>query len=251
MKICVIVPVYQRGESHTYLFKTLQMLENQTYKSFKVFVIGDCYKNNEIFVKYCKAYSGDIYYENLNFHYRNIFKNPMTTWAIGGGNAILHGIQKAINENYNYYFHLDDDDLWSNDYIAYCVEHLQKYPSCDFMITKSSYKKTRVLPVEHIDGIYLNNFSPRGGNSVHSSWLINLDKLGNLFVQHYTNERDYAINVMNNKIKEKSHIPPSDAIILNKIKNMQSGKQVNCLCLSQIKVFKDNGDQTHLRYLRE
>ena len=35
-------------------------------------------------------------------------------WAIGGSHALLYGVTRAIKEKYNYYAHVDDDDMWKD-----------------------------------------------------------------------------------------------------------------------------------------
>ena len=62
--VCVIIPTYYRkdGSTQNLLSRALKNLEAQTYKNFKVFVIGDHYDDNEEFEEICKTYKNNIFY---------------------------------------------------------------------------------------------------------------------------------------------------------------------------------------------
>ncbi len=54
MKIGIIISTYQRKDGKTpfYLNRTLESILSQTYKNFKIFLIGDRYENPEEFESY-------------------------------------------------------------------------------------------------------------------------------------------------------------------------------------------------------
>lgn len=139
-KVCVIIPTYFRkdGSTKNLLYRALRNLEGQTYKNFKLFVIGDHYDDNDEFEELCKSYTKDIFYKNNEEHYRCYdFPNKQTYWAIGGALALKTGIEQAIEEKFNFYFHLDDDDDWRNIHIQLVVDHIKKFPFSDFILRKS------------------------------------------------------------------------------------------------------------------
>ena len=74
-KVCVIMPTYFRkdGTTKKLLSRALRMLEGQSYKNFKLFLIGDHYDDNNEFEELCKSYKKDIlkirneFYKDINF----------------------------------------------------------------------------------------------------------------------------------------------------------------------------------------
>ena len=65
-RVCVIIATYYRkdGSTKKLLSRALKNLEAQTYKNFKLFVIGDHYDDNDEFEEICKTYKNDIFYKN-------------------------------------------------------------------------------------------------------------------------------------------------------------------------------------------
>ena len=217
------------------------MLENQTYKDFKVFIIGDNYSDNKEFENLCNSYNGNIYYFNSPIDYRtNYFKIQMNKWASGGCNSRLIGIKKAVEESFDYYFHLDDDDEWTNNHIENYVKYLKLFPETDFMICKSKYQNV-ILPNEHRKIIIekYNNFSIKSCNSVHSSWCINLNTLGNFFITHYQIRIDKVNKIKNCQIKEEE-LYPLDAELLDKLENKQKLNTIKAICLKNITCSKSS-----------
>ena len=244
-KICVIMPTYLRknGSTKYLLSKALRNLEAQTYKNFKLFLIGDHYDNNDEFEEICKSYKKDIFYKNNEEHYRCYdFPNKHTYWAIGGGLALKTGIEKAIEENFNYYLHLDDDDEWRDIHIEVVVEHIKKFPLSSFILTKAKYENT-FLPRTIEKNTFYNNYIPRGEDSVHASHVYKLPLLGNVVLDVINKN-----HILANKINKKEHgfegitIPPGDATILNNINSMVVTNKIKSLYIPIITVNKDSDE---------
>lgn len=243
MKIAVIICTYQRpnNKSKEYLNKMFQMLNNQTYQDFKVFIVGDCYENNNEFEELCKNYQGDIYYYNSPIHFRNnYFTIKINKWTSGGSNSRFIGIKKALDEKYDYYFHLDDDDLWYPNHIENAVNYIKKFPLVDFMICKSNYKNI-ILPREEkkIKNMKYNNFIITSCNSVHSSWIINLNTLGDFLTQKFTDRLDIINKIKNKNIKEYKLVP-FDASLLRDLQNLQKIEEIKAICILERTVTKDS-----------
>jgi len=243
MKIAVIICTYQRpqNKSKEYLIKMFQMLKNQTYKDFKVFIIGDYYEDNNEFEELCKNYKGDIYYYNSPIHFRkNYFSIKMNKWCNGGTNSRFIGIKKALEEKYDYYFHLDDDDFWYPNHIDNAVKYIKEFPLVDFMICKSNYKNI-ILPREEkkIKNKKYNNFIITPCNSVHSSWIINLNTLGEFFSKKFTERLDIINKIKNKKIKEYI-LDPFDANILSNLKLLQNNGKIKAICILEKTVIKES-----------
>lgn len=243
MKIAVIICTYQRpnNKSKEYLNKMFKMLENQTYQDFKVFIIGDCYEDNNEFEELCKNYQGDIYYYNSPIHFRkNYFTIEMNKWSSGGSNSRFIGIKKALDEKYDYYFHLDDDDLWSPNHIENAVTYIKQFPLVDFMICKSNYENI-ILPREahKIKTKNYNNFIISQCNSVHSSWIINLNTLGVFLTEKFTYRLNIINEIKNKKIKEYE-LNPFDASLLINLKNLQKIGKIKAICILERTVTKES-----------
>ena len=240
-KICVIMPTYFRknGSTKHLLSRALINLEAQTYKNFKLFLIGDHYDNNEEFEELCKSYKNDIFYKNNEQHYRCYnFSNKSTYWAIGGVLALKTGIEKAIEEKFNYYLHLDDDDEWIDIHIEVVVEHIKKFPLSSFILTKAKYENT-FLPRTIEKNIFYNNYIPRGEDSVHASHVYKLPLLGNV-VLDVINKNHILATKINNKERgfEGITIPPTDATILDNINSMVVTNKIKSLYIPIITVNK-------------
>ena len=240
-KICVIMPTYLRknGTTKSLLSRALRNLEAQTYKNFKLFLIGDHYDNNEEFEEICKSYKNDIFFKNNEQHYRCYkFPNKHTYWTIGGAFALKTGIEKAIEEKFNYYLHLDDDDEWRDIHIEVVVNHIKHFPLADFMLTKAKYADI-FLPRTPETNTFYNNYIPRGEDSVHASHVYKLPLLGNV-VLDIINKNHVLANKINNKERgfEGITIPPTDATILNNINSMVVANKIKSLYIPIITVSK-------------
>jgi hypothetical protein len=234
MKIAVIIATYCRkqGTSKKHLETMFNYLENQTYKDFKVFIVGDNYSNNVEFDALCKSYKGDIYYYNSPVDYRtNTFKHNRNKWTCGGSFSRRIAIKKAIEEDFDYYFHIDDDDVWKLNHIETYVANLKKFPETAFMICKSKFNKG-ILPRSHksITKNGYNNYMVKSCDSVHASWCINLHILGKLLMELYDERISTIDKIKRNLIKETA-IYPMDANILKNISNQQKNKKIKCMCL--------------------
>jgi hypothetical protein len=244
-RICVIMATYFRknGTTRNLLSRALRILEAQTYKNFKLFLIGDHYDNNEEFEEICKSYKNDIYYKNNEQHYRCYnFPNKNTYWTIGGGLALKTGIEKAIEEKFDYYFHLDDDDMWRDIHLQVVVEHIKHFPLADFILTKARYNNI-FLPRTHETNTFYNNYIPQGEDSVHASHIYKLPLLGNV-VLDVVNKNHILANKINNKEDIHIYIPPGDATVLDTIKYMTMSKQIKSLYIPIITVNKES-DQNY------
>jgi glycosyltransferase involved in cell wall biosynthesis len=240
-KVCVIIPTYFRknGNTKELLSRALRNLESQTYKNFKLFLIGDHYDNNDEFEEISKSYKKDIFYKNNEEHYRSYnFPNKHTYWAIGGGLALKTGIEKAIEEKFDYYLHLDDDDLWRENHIQVVVEHVKKFPLAEFILTKAKYKDT-FLPQTEEKNVFYNNYIPKGEDSVHASHVYKLPLMGDVVLDIINHNHTLASKINNKEAGfEHVNIPPGDATILNKINSMVLTKEIKSLYIPIVTVNK-------------
>lgn len=125
MKFAIVISTYQRPDGNTFglLKRALESIYNQTYQNYKVFLIGDDYKNKNEFNSFASIIPKDkIYLENLPIALeRTKYPYPSDElWCSGGCNAINHGIDKALENGFRYVALLDHDDFWH-------PEHLERF----------------------------------------------------------------------------------------------------------------------------
>ena len=243
-KFAVIIATYKRadGSSYSNLKRVSQFLKNQTYQNFKIFLVGDHYTDEREFNEIVKFFpENKIYNHNNSYSYRkNYFNIAYNRWTNGGALARLVGIKKAIEENFNYYLHLDDDDVWKNNHIEIINDTILKFPQVDFMVNKAIYKNI-TLPREFHNKnnikIAYNNFLVKMRNSVHSSWTVNLKTLGNIFI-NIQEERINIIEKIRNKDLKEYQMIPLDAEILAKMTLMQKNNTIKCIYIPICTVIK-------------
>jgi len=113
----IILPTYNRkdGKIPFLLKRTLDSIFAQTYKDFKIYLIGDNYTPEEELVKVLSNYPSElIYYENLPvaIEREKYLNYPLALWSAGGTNATDHGIAKAESDDIQYICLIDHDDVW-------------------------------------------------------------------------------------------------------------------------------------------
>ena len=140
VKIAVSITTYRRSDGSTrrLLERALNSIKTQTYKNYKIFLIGDKYDDNEEFLEIANSFydQSKIYFENLDeAKERDHYSDKLLLWLYGGINATNHSIKVALSEGYDYVCHLDHDDYWGNnhlDEIAKCIKDNQS----DWVCTK-------------------------------------------------------------------------------------------------------------------
>ena len=239
LKVCVIVPTYYRKNKSTRqnLLNMLKTLDNQTYKDFKLFLIGDDYEDEKEFEEICKSYKKDIYYFNNNFSYRrykfNIAKNY---WYIGGTEALRIGLEKAKKENYDLAFNLDDDDEWTNNHIEEVVKNAKEFPESCLYFTQSKFING-ILPTKN-SKIFYNNYIIQMGECVRAATCYNLntkiyDIVHNLLLDIYKVATD-----INNQIIDEYDLEPTDGRIYDLIKDKILKGELKSLYIPKITVIK-------------
>lgn len=178
-KLAIVIATYRRddGKSSELLHRTLESIKNQTYKNYKIFLIGDKYEIPDEIDKIIKNLSLDkIYFENLPFAKEREKYSGEVLWSYGGVNAINHGIKKALSEGFDYICHLDHDDWWYENHLELINKCISKTNS-DWICTKSTYRNPfTFLPPVNSNDEYIN-FQPRSSILIHSSVCMNFKKI--------------------------------------------------------------------------
>jgi len=151
MKLAIVTPTYQRedGASPFYLTRTIESVKNQTHQKFKYYLIGDNYENNHEFYSFENQLTGiDYYVENLPvaIERERYPINSKKLWYCGGVNAYNYGVQKALNDGYEWVCHLDHDDYWTHDHLSTISSVIEQNPDAALVYTCANYLGMRHIP---------------------------------------------------------------------------------------------------------
>jgi len=151
MKIGIVTPTFRKldGSTYNHLKSTLESVKNQTHQDYKIYLIGDDYSNNDELLELSKIIEPDkIYVENLPVAVERIKYNGGQLWVTGGANASNIGIQRALDDGYDYISLLDHDDMFLEN-------HLKVISDCIDQ-TKTNFVTTRCgsLPSDTSTGYY-------------------------------------------------------------------------------------------------
>jgi glycosyltransferase involved in cell wall biosynthesis len=149
MKIAVVIATFQRPDGATprYLERTLLSVDNQTFKDYHVYVVGDAYIN--------EAELRQVVSRHLNTTCFNLDHSPererygfanMNIWHTGGNTAANKGVDLALADGYDYICHLAHDDIWLPNHLALINEVIEAHQPV-FICTMSTYAgPQRYLP---------------------------------------------------------------------------------------------------------
>ena len=186
-KLAIVIATYRRddGKSSEFLFRTLESIKKQTYKNYKIFLIGDKYDKPEEVTQIIKNLSLDkIYFENLPIAKERSKYTGHVLWSYGGVNAINHGIKIALSEGFDYMCHLDHDDWWYENHLELINKCISETGS-DWVCTKSTYRNPfTFLPPINTNDEYVD-FHPRSSILIHSSVCMNFKKIPLLYRDIY------------------------------------------------------------------
>jgi hypothetical protein len=238
----VIINTYKRkdGSSLKNLKKLANIMNNQTYKNFTIFLNGDNYEDQKEFDLVCSLFKNKVIAENYPISFRegyfNIAKNK---WSCGGLRTKTLGLIKVKDLGFHYYFNCDDDDKWTNNHIEEYYNAIKKFDKVDFLFSKSYYTNI-ILPREHktVSKLYYNNLVPKPGNMVHSTLCINLKTLGNDVINLRNQVLEKIDKIKNKEIKEY-YLEPMDMRILKLINDKTNKGDCKVLFIPEITCKKD------------
>ena len=178
-KLGIVISTYKRndGQSKNYLHRALSNILNQTYKNYKIFLIGDKYDEpNEIYEIINSLKIEKIYFENLPYAKERDKYTGNQLWSYGGVNAVNYGIDIALKEGFEHICHLDHDDWWYENHLE-LINNCINETNSDWVCTKSTFaNQTRFLPNVSSSELYVN-FLPQSSRLIHSSVCMNFKKI--------------------------------------------------------------------------
>lgn len=121
MKIAIVTATYQRGDGRTpeVLKRAIQGIKDQSFKDWKFFLIGDAYENQDEFDSFSSLLPpSKIYTENLPVSVeREKYPPGKDRWHVSGITPVNIGIERALEQGYDYVALLDHDDIWFSDHL--------------------------------------------------------------------------------------------------------------------------------------
>jgi glycosyltransferase involved in cell wall biosynthesis len=119
-QIDIILPTYNRSEM--LLKRSIPSILKQTYKNFRLIIIGDkCSDNSEQVIK--SFNDKRIYFENLKNRNKRYPETVENHWFAGPVVAINRGLELITGD---WITRIDDDDIWTENHLEKLLECVQK-----------------------------------------------------------------------------------------------------------------------------
>ena len=119
-QIDIILPTYNRSEM--LLKRSIPSVLNQTYKNFRLIIIGHkCTDNTEEIIK--SFDDKRIYFENLKERKKRYPETPENHWYAGPVVPINRALELISGD---WIARIDDDDIWTNDHLEKLLNHAVK-----------------------------------------------------------------------------------------------------------------------------
>jgi glycosyltransferase involved in cell wall biosynthesis len=140
MRIAIVITTYQRADGRTpeLLTRALKSVKKQSFKDYKIYVIGDDYKNVKELLKITQHFK--VNYFNLSkSEERELYAfGDYKLFCTGGLTPSLHGVNLALNDGFDFVCHLDHDDWWNPDHLGK-INTMISRSDCLFACTMSTH----------------------------------------------------------------------------------------------------------------
>lgn len=142
MKIAIITATYKRGDNQSpnIIKRAAESIMNQVHKDWKWFLIGDAYEDQEEFNTFSNLIPSEkLYTENLEVSIeREMYSPGLDRWHVSGITPVNVGIQRALEQGFDYVAFLDHDDIWYPDHLQLLSEAIETY-KVPFLFTQGAY----------------------------------------------------------------------------------------------------------------
>jgi glycosyltransferase involved in cell wall biosynthesis len=146
--IGIVIATFQRpdGKTPSYLERTLSSVDAQTFRDYRVYVIGDAYENEPELREVVRRHPQTVCFnldrspERERYGFGNI-----NIWHAAGITAANKGIELALADGLEYVCHLSHDDVWESTHLKLINKVIQEKQPL-FICTLSTYVNQRILP---------------------------------------------------------------------------------------------------------
>jgi glycosyltransferase involved in cell wall biosynthesis len=192
--ICMATFKRKNDKSKMYLQRSINSILNQTASNWTLILVGDKYEDDKEFNEIVSLVPVDkIIFKNLDIALeRDNIKNINDLWKVGGCNAYNNAHFLAIEHNFDYILHFDDDDVFNLQKIELLNCILNYYPDTSLIFHYSRYISHSILPREKVTKIFKNNLIPQPTNVIHSSYCIKTEAIkGFKFKSYEPDKKEY------------------------------------------------------------
>ena len=147
--IAITISTYERpdGKTLSYLNRTLTSIDNQTYKDYTVYLVGDAFQDVKALKREAKKHRNvKCYNLNRSPEQERYEHGTVARWCAGGVTAANTGIQKALEDGIDYICHQSHDDLWEPDHLETINNVIEKHNPF-FVCTLSTYNNVACPPM--------------------------------------------------------------------------------------------------------
>jgi glycosyltransferase involved in cell wall biosynthesis len=148
MRLAIIIATYQRldGKSPMYLERTLDCIDRQTFRDYKIYLIGDAYRDDAELKAIAKRHVGVVCVNLVRSVERDRYGvGNMNIWCAGGVTAVNKGIEMALADGYEYICHQAHDDVWEMNHLE-VINRMVEERKPIFCCTSATYLGAHILP---------------------------------------------------------------------------------------------------------
>jgi glycosyltransferase involved in cell wall biosynthesis len=221
-KLGIVISTYQRpdGKSPELLARALECVLNQSYSNWKIFLIGDYYKDNNEFNKLSSLIpEKQILSLNLPIapERSRYPQGGINLWHSGGSTATTIGIELAVSMGYDYICHLDHDEIWENNHLEAIAKGIEDTKSL-FLYTKGIHYDGRELPTINSKELYIKQRA-QPANAIKSATCINYRAipLRRRDPLYFYNEKDAGDAAFLKRVNLLLETSQKDSILINKV----------------------------------
>jgi glycosyltransferase involved in cell wall biosynthesis len=118
--IAIVIPTFTRPDGQTpfYLESTLISIDRQTFRDYRVYVVGDAYENMTELMEITNRHK-QVSCINLPFspERTKYGLGNINIWHVGGLTATNTGVEMALKDGIDYVCHLAHDDFWESNHL--------------------------------------------------------------------------------------------------------------------------------------
>lgn len=220
-KFAVIVPTYFRGPDIFFVLKRcLDSIFSQSYKQFKIFIIGDDFLEIDLLKNFLNDYDNDkVEFINLPIaveRAKYLNKNKYSLWCAGGANARNFGINYALTKGYSWICAIDHDDTWREHHLEEIKKAIDMF-NPDVVFTKAIWDQN-LYPNLKSENKYFD-LCPIPEQIIHSSVCINFLKVPLRYTDFFeATNKDF----------------PSDAFMWRKMRDFYDEKKIKSVFINEI-----------------
>lgn len=144
--LAIVTPTYYRSAGTTmgFLRRTAQGVLHQSYTKWRWYIIGDFYDDPVQGEAEIRSFLAELDDDRITWYNmpepgeRGKVPNDVL-WYIAGATANNTGIEHLLRDGFDWYVHLDDDDLWTGDHLQTLVEGQCLFPEATVVYTQAQY----------------------------------------------------------------------------------------------------------------